>query len=567
MQAVTGRRPRRLRSSYRRDERGYAAVMAAVLAVPLIGMAAFAVDVGQWYVAAREAQRAADAAALAGVVHLPGNQEKAFETAQIYAARNEHPDSAPDVTVTAGLDNGPTQLKVTVAKKVPSVLGGLFGISSATIARSAVADYAGPVPLGSPCNAYGNDPEPGSTRSSVCSDTGEFWGNVGSPKASKGSGDAYQNGGCSSSFAGCVSGTNADYSKDGYFYSVTLTKPVNNLAIEVFDPALVHVGDLCDRSNLSAAKGLGSNAAVSDPSTRYANGQTSPYCTGDINFAGDSGGYTDMVATQYQVRNPGANPWDPLSFPVRSGCSGAGTYPGYAGDLSKALNKTAPEYGANPANFGGQVSIAQQDGYVANVFRRWVRLCTISNAPAGTYLIQVKTNGVGSDNANGHNRFALRAYSTSNTSAKDDIAISGFSKMAMYANLPNATSKFYLARVPSGAAGQVLNVNLFDVGDATKPGTITVVAPPESGVTFKDCQGSGVVNATMPNCSLSGVNSKYNGQWQTISVPIPTGYKCDDRDSADCWVRLEFEYGSGNQPSDTTSWAASIEGDPVRLIE
>ena len=541
--------------------------MAAVLAIPMIGMAAFAIDVGQWYVAAREAQRAADAAALAGVTYLPGNQQKAFETAQTYASRNGHDDDALDVEVVTGLDNGPTQLKVTVSKRVPSVLGGLFGVSGNTITRSAVADYAGPVPLGSPCNAYGNDPEPEDRRSSVCADTGDFWGNVGSPKASKGSGDAYQNGACSTSFAGCTLGANVDYAKEGYFYSVTLEKPVNNLAIEVFDPALVHVGDLCNKAKLSSAKALGANAAVPDPSTRYADGATSPYCTGDQNFSGESGGYTNMVATQFLVRDPGTNSWDPLSFPVRSGCSGTGTYPGYTGDLSQVLNTSSAAYSTKPTPLAGQVSIAQQPGYVAQVFRRWVPLCTIANAPAGTYLIQVKTNGVGSDNGNGHNRFALRAYSSSDSSAKEAIAISGFSKMAMYANLPNATSKFYLARVPSGAAGQILNVNLFDVGDATKPGTISVLAPPRSGVTFTGCTGKGVVNATMPTCSLNGVNSKYNGQWQTISVPIPSGYRCDDRDSSDCWVRLEFKYGDGNQPSDTTSWSAAIEGDPVRLVE
>ncbi len=37
--------------------------------------------------------------------------------------------------------------------------------------------------------------------------------------------------------------------------------------------------------------------------------------------------------------------------------------------------------------------------------------------------------------------------------------------------------------------------------------------------------------------------------------------------SPKCWVRLTYTYGSNNQPSDTTSWEASLEGDPVRLVE
>jgi hypothetical protein len=42
-----------------------------------------------------------------------------------------------------------------------------------------------------------------------------------------------------------------------------------------------------------------------------------------------------------------------------------------------------------------------------------------------------------------------------------------------------------------------------------------------------------------------------------LFTSVPTG----------CWVRLQYAYGSGNQPSDTTSWTAGIEGDPVRLVE
>ena len=71
--------------------------------------------------------------------------------------------------------------------------GWLMGMPETTITRTAVADYAGPVPMGSPCNAYGDDPDPGDHRSSNCDGTGQFWANVGSPQAPKGNGDAYQN--------------------------------------------------------------------------------------------------------------------------------------------------------------------------------------------------------------------------------------------------------------------------------------------------------------------------------------------------------------------------------------
>jgi hypothetical protein len=551
----------------RRDERGYVAVMTAILSVLLFGVGALAVDVGQWYVVARDTQRAADAGALGGVPYLPTNPTKAFSTARDLVTVNGYTNGTDGAVVSTGLDDGPTQLKVTVSKRVPSILGGIFGVSAATITRSAVADFAGPVPLGSPCNRYGNDPEPGTTGSSLCDEVGQYWGNVGSPKATKISGDAYQDNACGSGVDQCVSGVNKDYKTNGFFYSVTVTKDVQNLVIEAFDPALIHVGDLCDKGTLTGASGLSPTVTdVTDPATRYAKGQSSAFCTGDINFAGDSGEYANMVATNFTIRDPGPNPWDPTSFPVHTTCEGTGTYPGYAGTLSKVLNRNDAKYSVLPSGTG-LAPAAQSTGYVARVFRRWVPLCTIANAKAGTYLIQVKTNGVGSDLGNGHNRFSLRAHSVSDSSAKDAIAISGVSYMTMYANLPDANTSFYLARVPSGAAGQILNIKLFDVGDSKNAGNIKVVAPPKSGVTFTNCAASGAYTGNLSTCELTGVDSKYNGKWETIAVTIPAGYQCNDLDTTDCWVRLQYTYGSGNQPSDTTSWEASIDGDPVRLIE
>ena len=107
----------------------------------------------------------------------------------------------------------------------------------------------------------------------------------------------------------------------------------------------------------------------------------------------------------------------------------------------------------------------------------------------GTYLIQIKTNDVGNDVASGHNRFSLRAYGSSG-SDKDHISISGYAKMAMYGNTPNGTSKFYLAKVPTGSRGQLFTVRLFDIGDGATPGsTVKVMPPVEYGDTFTGVSG------------------------------------------------------------------------------
>ncbi len=139
--------------------------------------------------------------------------------------------------------------------------------------------------------------------------------------------------------------------------------------------------------------------------------------------------------------------------------------------------------------------------------------------------------------------------------------------MVMYGNTPNGTSKFFLARVPSNSNGQFLNVNLYDIGDgATSGSTISVIPPSESGGSFTGCTGKGRVNGSLPNCQIS-VSSTYNGRWQTITVPIPASYSCNDSSPTGCWVRLEFYYGPSSGPADTTSWTASLDGDPIRLVQ
>jgi hypothetical protein len=513
----------------------------------LLSFCAFAVDVGNWYYTGQRAQRAADAAALAGVTSLPQDPTTAYAVAQAQAARNSFPNGGAN-TVTAGVDGRPTRLRVTVQTTVRNQFGWLMGRPETVVSRTAVADYAGPVPMGSPCNEFGQDPEPAGNQSANCATAGAFWANVGSRNATKVSGDAYQNGVCGAGNDGCTGSANLDYDPNGYLYMVTISSPVTNLRIQAFDPAQVVVGDHCTGGSLAVAQALAGNApgGVTDALTRYAPGDGA-WCTGDTVINGGNG----LVRTQFTVYSPGANSWDPLSWPVA--CNRQ--FEPFNGNLGTALNRTA----------GALYNVNN----VADNFRRWVDLCTITGTvQPGTYAIQVKTNGLGADGEGGHNRFALRAFGTG-ASDKDAIAVAGFNKMAMYGNTPNGTSRFFLAKVPSGARNQMLNVRLFDIGDgATAGSTIQVLPPVEVGGTFAGCVGSGPAIGTgnLADCRIS-VNGTYNGKWEQISVPIPSGYSCSDASPTGCWVRLEFFYGPGSTPQDTTSWTASIEGDPVRLVE
>ena len=109
-------------------------------------------------------------------------------------------------------------------------------------------------------------------------------------------------------------------------------------------------------------------------------------------------------------------------------------------------------------------------------------------------------------------------------------------------------------------------MRLFDIGDgATAGSTMTVLPPVEPGGTFSNCTGAGVANGRLTNCQINA-NPTYNARWQTISVPIPSTYTCTDASNTGCGLRLQYFLGAGSAPNDTSSWTASIQGDPVRLV-
>ncbi len=478
------------------------------------------------------------------------------------------------------------RLKVTVTRRVKNAFGGLFGLNTTTISRSSTAAFSGPLPLGSPCNEFGNDPTPGTAKAANCSAVGQFWANVGSVAADKKSGDAYANGYCSANaptFDGCASNKNTEYENDGYFYTLTVKQDLPSLTVEAFDPGFVSVGDACD-TNFGSGAALAANAKndyvydvgagaylageSADTTTgRYAKGGNGAYCTGDKLF----GAASTSPDTTFTVRKPVAatSPWDPQSYTPVSGCTA--TYPGYSGDLYTKLNqwnqvKPGSTYVVDTSS-GAPVANPSYDPALASTFRRWTPVCTMTNVTKGTYMIQVQTNGPADrTGANGHNRYSLRAFGAS-ASQNNDIAVAGFTKMAIYANLPGAVTQFFLAQVPPTAKGQTLAVRLYDIGDSTNTGTISILPPPDSSVSaFDGCIGNGPRTGALSNCSITANATDFQGRWQVISIPIPTTYTCDSSAATGCWVRLQFSYGAGNTPSDTTSWQASVAGDPVRLV-
>lgn len=128
-----------------------------------------------------------------------------------------------------------------------------------------------------------------------------------------------------------------------------------------------------------------------------------------------------------------------------------------------------------------------------------------------------------------------------------------------------------------------MKLDFFDIGDAGGSGSIKVVPPADATANgssisqFSNCKYAappqnpsgppwGTYTSTASDCSVSGItNLSYNGQWVEFLVPIPNGYTCDATDPFKCWIKIHFSFSNGVH--DVTSWKASLDGNPVRLVK
>lgn len=497
-----------------RNDEGIALVQLALAAVVILLFTAFAVDLGWFFLNANKIQRAADAAALAGVVYMPDEGPIAIDRAELVAAANGYTDGSDGavLAVTPQPDGKKNQLEVTVTDTVETFFLKVIGRDTQTISRTGRAEYIKPLPMGSPQSRFGNDGQDGID----CSGPDPcFWANVHGPFTNTGMGDAF------SSFCRFGSGYGADNnpgcpegqdhrSNRGYVYGVdhgggAFAVQVQNGAFEQYDLGngdFVRTGDKYD------------------------------WCGGPC--AGLNG-----PRTVFRVYRP-----DPTPLTLEP-----------AGLICER-------------SFDPVSSVANLPGYdpVTDVDYDWTTICSVAAPEAGLYTVEVLVvddPGDPGDDA-GLNRYSIRATGGALLSALGDMSI--------YNNITGSTG-FYLAKVEDVYAGRTFVIELYDPGDAASgvQNIIKVLGPggtPWTGgctiskrehltadFSFLESDGPGSdcdVDATRPTFD-------YNGDWLRIEIDLPEAYSC-----VDCWWKIRYDYtGSTN---DTTTWRAFISGSPVRLV-
>jgi Flp pilus assembly protein TadG len=127
----------------RRREAGQTLALMALFMTSLLGMTAFAIDLGNWYQVRRELQGSVDAAALAGASQLPVGTSTALSVAQQQYAKNGKATDSVTSTITSDMTSNDS-VTVTASRTVNNFFAKVFGISTTTItvsARATVESY------------------------------------------------------------------------------------------------------------------------------------------------------------------------------------------------------------------------------------------------------------------------------------------------------------------------------------------------------------------------------------------------------------------------------------------
>ncbi|MGH2492500.1 MAG: pilus assembly protein TadG-related protein [Candidatus Limnocylindria bacterium] len=533
--AGRSQKPRRVFGLWR-DERGQSFVIVALLLTALLGFVGIVIDVGWYEVNLIRVQRAADAAALAGVVYLPGNVSGGRSAALSEATKNGYTNGAPGIIVTADPDPINTKIMNTqVTAPVRTYFSRLFGVTSFTASRRARAEFILPVPMGSPQDYYGIyhlcqtggscvavHAAPNAGTGPVLASQG-FWGAVITKGGQRSNGDAY-----SPAFNGGTS-PNAGYDPNGYSYSVDFGPGTANGEVWLFDPTFCAVGRGSTGSYLGTGDhwiGTGGLPVTTEYRLWDTNG--TPYATSDDNLLA-----SQTFAAENQV-DKGAT---------------------YRGDQ---------RYSDGGYNGSGS-SNCQGDPYHNNWFRLGIGMVE------GQYRLQVTTSSASNDGTSAENMFGIHVKSNTGVGGR----VYGQSRMAAYANVNAGASLFYLAQVDAVHAGKTLEIRLFDPGDVGGTATLRIKKPTPTGyvnTTFSYTANGGAGSQSGTNVSsLLTANSgasQYQNAWVTITVPLPANYGVGGLtppgETEAGWWKIEYSITSAG--NDTTTWEVNIRGNPVHLV-
>jgi len=566
------------RSNRRRN--GQVLVIFAGALIALIGIMAVVVDVSWYWASSLRVQRAADAAALAGAIYLPGSTANAYSYALIEAKKNGYvPGGGTVITPlqdTAAGGTDPRQLDVTISAPVQTFFARVLGINSFNATRTAKAIYVQPVPMGSPENYYGVyclttptdgncDPTtavPNASGAGTLASKG-FWG------AFQTSGDVHNEGDAFTPLNDTLhagsnthGGTNPDYDPVPYNYAVIV--PANGGSVYIFDPDFCAVGG-----------GYGTGDHWNADNSRQWGGSSNVWTSVSSEFSlWDT--HNTAFSQQDDTLVPGADSGALFKHDFQIDASG--TY-GSVGGNGPALGATSSD-GKTAVNCAAGTAAAGTSGFWHN---KWWPLATGLNA--GVYRVQVQSAAIGDANfhAQAENAWSIEVTGP-NDAAGNSPQVHGLGRMAGYNILGSGLQQMYLAQIDQTAAGKTIEIDLFDPGDVSGNAFLRVKDPDGNAynyATFSYSSDANCVNGSSDACSSAGdpggvTNvvqtakggaSSFNDSWLKILIPLPSTYGSTGLlppgESQPGWWKIEYQVAGGN---DTTTWEVNVLGNPVHLV-
>jgi hypothetical protein len=484
------------------SDHGAVLPLVVLILVVLIGMAAFATDLGWMYVNSARVQRAAEAAALSSVVELPADITSANAVALSVAGNNGYvPDLDTFVVTDPQPDGYETRMRVEITDTIPLFFLRVFGMDAQAITREATAEYLPPLPLGSPSGQFGNscDPnEPG------CSGQVNFWANIHGRDTDTRMGDAYS----SRCAAGTGSGSstcpvNPDYRDTGYLYGIeagagSFTVEFNDLEFHWDSPAQVTGDDI--RTGDRGCEDWGPAGP----------GQCGP----------------NMIVNLYA---PDATPLD-------------------ISDNALICSTTV----------GRLPQVVESDPYG---FTSPAGCLTVGSPLAGIYVLQIRIGPPGAGDNSGLNRYSLRATGGARLYGIGDISIynnaNGTTSLIDLAEILDIyRGKTFVVELYD--PGEVAGGGTISIIDPTgNPYPSCRMSTRPSGGSSWTSQG------TRTPCSFFAINNgganDYNGDWVKLEMDLSDTYSCGT-----CWWHVQYAFGT--DPNDTTTWRAYVVGAPVHVV-
>ncbi|MHB8460010.1 MAG: pilus assembly protein TadG-related protein [Candidatus Limnocylindrales bacterium] len=500
--SVVATRSRRSHRANGERSRGQVIVMFAGGLIFFIGLMAIVVDISWYWANTLRVQRAADAAALAGVVYLPGDPITADTLAKAEATKNGYVSGTGGVVLTDSPNvTNPRRLDVTLSAPIDTFFMRVFGISTITVSRNSSAEYVLPVPMGSPLNYFG---DPNAT--DLNGNKLNFWAAIQGTNTAKENGDPYAtqvmtpNGVANPEYIAPSPGIPGAYN-----YGIKVVAGSGPITVSLYDP------EFCGRSS-----------QFND--------------TGDVSnlYPGGGGSQVDTTFTLYDVSPT------PLT---------------YADDV--ALQSTT-----YPASCSSTyVSI---DPVTGDYVGKWISFYTIAAPKPGLYRINVQTTLTGNLSnqfsiravASSGPQPELYGLGSMSIYANMNSGITNLYLAQIAANYAGKTVEIRLFD-PGDANGNASLGVLIPTGANTyAPVSFTYFDAGVNGTSTAPPSGPTTTLVT----TQSG-NRYYNGHWVVLRAVIPSAYT----GPGNGWWKIQYNY-SGGAAHDRTTWRVDILGNPVHLV-